>query len=412
MFGSSRLTCLELLTAMGAFGSHEEDPTAECEQTAQMSSTSDLQQKVLPDAFKPKTQDTRVSDSLEQNPTATGEWAPDGDGNETASSLFCGCLCPCLHVGEGDVPTALQINSTEGIPFETDFFSGHILFMHRPDPEPESWAWREFFEGKARCWEFRLQGKFKTNPGEMYFAAELSEPMSIGWASIMTMQAILSFASMLASIKGIVFDYNWYLTKLDNGDILRPHFTFPLVAADVVVRTPAGQQPPLISAPLETTPLADKIATTLNVGDTYTFGFWTKYIDFVRWELVNVPLGLGGRLDTFIGKQPVDLTIYRLRTSNSDGDLRAESNKDVLARIALMHSANGRETIDSIRPKLDVQNSAASAPAIATGSTESRNNRQHQQSCCFPLWQWLMAKLVTYASLEHKDVLGDGVMVI
>lgn len=398
---------------MGAFGSHEEDPTVACEHTAQISHTSDLQHEAPPVACEPKAQDTRVSDSLEQNPTATGERPPDGDGNDPARGLFCGCLCPCLHTGGGKVPTALQINSTEGIPLETDLFSGRILFMHRPDPEPESWAWKELFEGKARCWEFRLQGKFKTDPGEMYFAAELSEPMSIGWASIVTMQAILNFAYMLASIKGIAFYYNWYLTELDNEDMLRPHFTFPLVAADIVVRTPAGEQPPLISAPLEATPLADKMATTLNVGDTYTFGFWTKYIDFVRWELVNVPLGLGGRLDMFIGKQPVDLTIYRLRTSNSEGELRAESNKDVLVRIALAHTATGMEAIDSIRPRHDMHNSAAHAPAKATsGATEPCNNRQqHKFACCFPLWQWLVANLVTYGRLERKDVSGDGATV-
>eukprot|EP00930_Biecheleria_cincta_P100553 TRINITY_DN92169_c0_g1_i1.p1 TRINITY_DN92169_c0_g1~~TRINITY_DN92169_c0_g1_i1.p1 ORF type:complete len:381 (-),score=36.74 TRINITY_DN92169_c0_g1_i1:125-1234(-) len=368
---------------MGAFYSHEEAPTA------QDSCAPDLQE-TLSLACESTARDTRVPDSTEKSLTVTEEQTPVGCGKDHASGLFCERLFACLHPGGDKEGMALQINSTEGVEFENDLFSGRILFMHRPDPEPERWTWRERFEGKTRCWEFRLQGTFKTDPGEMYFAAELSEPMSIGWASIITMKAILNFAYMLASIRGIDFDYNWYLTEFDNGDVLRPHFTFPLIAADIAVRTPAGEKPPLITAPLEATPLADKIATSLKAGDTYTFGFWTKYLHFARWELVNVPLGLGGSLDAFIGKQPIDLAIYGLRTSKSEGDLRAESNKIVLARIVLTHTASGKETIDAIRQKHDMQNSIASTPAKTTTAIEQRIDRQ-QPTCCFPWWRWLVA---------------------
>ncbi|CAE8598546.1 unnamed protein product [Polarella glacialis] len=145
----------------------------------------------------------------------------------------------------------MELNALKGIPIETDDFSGALLFIHRPSPEPDNWPYRQGFSGKERCWEFRLQGKFKTDPGQVYFGAELTQSVGLSWTAMITVNWMLAIATTLASARGVHFDYALEMTELDNGEIVRPHYSFPLIAADVVLRTPDGQSPPPLTGHFE-----------------------------------------------------------------------------------------------------------------------------------------------------------------
>merc|ERR1711924_576879 len=56
-------------------------------------------------------------------------------------------------------------------------------------------------------------------------------------------------------------------------------------------------------------------------------------VDFVRWEVCNMPLGWTSSFDTFKGSQPVHLTSYSLKKSTQDGGTHAESNKNVFMTL-------------------------------------------------------------------------------
>ncbi|CAJ1363163.1 unnamed protein product [Effrenium voratum] len=45
--------------------------------------------------------------------------------------------------------------------------------------------------------------------------------------------------------------------------------------------------------------------------DTYTLGWWSKYLDFFSWRLLNFPLGVAGPLDPYVGRQ-IQFCFFRL----------------------------------------------------------------------------------------------------
>eukprot|EP00930_Biecheleria_cincta_P095271 TRINITY_DN8724_c0_g1_i4.p1 TRINITY_DN8724_c0_g1~~TRINITY_DN8724_c0_g1_i4.p1 ORF type:complete len:331 (+),score=65.08 TRINITY_DN8724_c0_g1_i4:44-1036(+) len=284
---------------------------------------------------------------------------------------YCGVMnaylcegCPPEWHARGGMP--LEVNSAEGVPIDTADFTGKILFIHRPQPAQEDWPYKQHFEGKARQWELRLQGRFKTEPGDsLWFGAELPDPVELGWAARGAVTLILNLASKLSALRGVQFDYNLDWTDLGGGDEHRPHFTYPLLGADAVIQTPAGKTPPILSEPLAKMSMAEKQLVNLNTKDTYTFGFWTRYMDFVRWRITDMPFGANRSFESYIGKNPVHLTVYRLdslseveaaaadcaastptetqecaspTTPAPAKHMRAESAKHIFMRIEVVHA--------------------------------------------------------------------------
>ncbi len=96
------------------------------------------------------------------------------------------------------------------------------------------------------------------------------------------------------------FRYGFGEEARDDGCYEEAHITFPLLrAVDVLVETAPGDTPPPLGqvfalregAPLE----------RLKAGYTYTFSFYSGFVDFARWQVCNVPGYSTIDLNNFLG---------------------------------------------------------------------------------------------------------------
>mmetsp|Transcript_32368 Transcript_32368/g.60931 ORF Transcript_32368/g.60931 Transcript_32368/m.60931 type:complete len:302 (+) Transcript_32368:46-951(+) len=257
-------------------------------------------------------------------------------------------------LGEEANGVNLEINPSEPVPIETEDFVGRILFVHRPTPEPEDWSHKEMFRGKQRNFQFRFQVRFKTDPGQdLYLAAEVprATPMEAFRKKAATL--VMKFATKLTEMRGgnAYFNLDWQ--KFPDSDVLRPHTTIPIRAADYLVQTPAGEEPPSLMGVMDTMPSAPKKAVVFNATDTYTVAWWSKYVDLVSWKLMNMPMGMTGSLDPYIGRE-FHLSFFRLpleeelKAMEADGlpppnNWLCESQKLTFARLKITNFSEAVE---------------------------------------------------------------------
>ncbi|RHY35218.1 hypothetical protein DYB32_000286 [Aphanomyces invadans] len=237
---------------------------------------------------------------------------------------------PSLSVHETSVPSKVKHpsaplqkgkvivpNSDHPIRFENDLFSGQILFLLRTDPMPSKWS--HLFSGRRRSFWIQLQGRFKKQPhGQVYIGGEVPRKMQLG---IITR----SFCSILLRVLNLLvvgLHYSLGLTSPD--DVNHPseeelgHICFPLHSSvDEFVCTPAGQSPPTLgvdsfgeSAAARAERKAAKDLYKYNTDDTYTFSFFSFYIDFVAWKLVHVPGLPTINLERFWDTMPLRIVSY------------------------------------------------------------------------------------------------------
>eukprot|EP00435_Cladocopium_sp_Y103_P012838 s3312_g3.t1 len=175
--------------------------------------------------------------------------------------------------------------------------------------------------------------------------------------------------------------YNVDWKKFPDSDILQPHLTMPLRSLDVVIQTPPGEEPPSLTAPMERVQHAAKQAVSssaalwmargeisyrmcndrweipgFNSTDTYTFMWWSKYVDLFRWRRINFPMGLNGAMEPYLGRE-VHICIFRLpledelKAMEADGlpppnDPLCESQKLTFLRMKVSHTAQTEEEFE------------------------------------------------------------------
>lgn len=279
----------------------------------------------------------------------------------------------------------IDVNSPTGIPFESEFMEGTLLFLQRPTPEPcdDNWPYAKHFRPSQRRWELRCQGRFKKHPGQMFFGAEMHGEVALTWSKQMLASWVLKVAKMLAAAKGVYFDHCFYLTELKNGDTIRPHYVSPINAAEALLSTPAGEKPPDITESIDWMPLVEKRKVEINTEDTFTIGLWNRQLDFSRWEIgpTGMPLGWTKGIKHFIGDQPVNLIAYGLKRDDLADDLHAESNKNIVLRLELSPSESHQVVAESngpLQPFEDESSKALTKPEL-----------RRIDSCCPCCWRFL-----------------------
>lgn len=217
-----------------------------------------------------------------------------------------------------ELDARVTINSDTPFEFENDYFVGRIVILHRePVDYPFDYRYGEFFRTKKRRWELRWQGRFKKQFEEpIVFGAEMSSVTApkMGFASKAFMSLLIKFSQSLARARGSDLFTN--VTE----EVVPPekprYFWFPIHTSDLILSTPPGVQPPSIVEPadLHATDTHTVCASlfkdpkNLPLDNTYTFVFYSMYIDFVSWDLQNVPLGLSGMsLNRIVGSQPMSV---------------------------------------------------------------------------------------------------------
>jgi hypothetical protein len=114
-------------------------------------------------------------------------------------------------------------NSRRPVPIDSDLFSGHGLLLLRPQsPSDDPLYYDRMFQGRARKWEFQVQGRFKRKPeGVIYFGVQAGmndKLLSLGLLTKSVSRAALSFSQRLNPAMHYSFG--------GNGEI--PHMAFPL----------------------------------------------------------------------------------------------------------------------------------------------------------------------------------------
>ena len=232
-------------------------------------------------------------------------------------------------VPEG-VGERLVVNSDTAFEFENDLFVGRIVILHREPLHSNSPTDRfhDYFATRKRRWELRWQGKFKrqlTSP--VLFGADilrLHAPV-MNFASRAFFSLLVKFAQSLARNRGS--DLYTNSTTIDAN--ASKFFRFPIHNCDLIFASPPGVSVPDTTLPVDMNDIAGSSSTVCNslfktsepglidISQTYTFVFYSMYLDFVTWDVHNVPIGLSGMsINRLSGPQPVNVQM-----TNSDGDV-------------------------------------------------------------------------------------------
>ena len=228
---------------------------------------------------------------------------------------------------EGGKRRKFPLNSREPIDFETDLFKGKILVIVRPPhPEKDDPYWNErIFSEKKRRVIIQLQGKFKYKPqGVLYAGAEISEQMQLGLVTS-------GLSKMLLKVMGGFFNNLHYSFGDKEGNEI-PHIVAPAYTFfNKLVATPPGETPPHMDTPFTESPesLKEREKTKSfgewNTEDTYSFSFYSMYVDLPTWQLVGLPASGDLSLKTFWRNSLLMLCMYE-KTGTSKKHLR-KSNR-------------------------------------------------------------------------------------
>ncbi|OWZ11563.1 hypothetical protein PHMEG_00015398 [Phytophthora megakarya] len=256
-------------------------------------------------------------------------------------------------VGSVDLPQEdMKMNSRSPIPFETELFQGHALFLVRTQPQDDHYA--TLFRGKRRMFWIQVQGRFKQVPqGPVFLGGELPARISPG---VFTRSVALIIMGLIRRLVGRV---SFSFGSTENADEL-PAVAFPLYqSVDQFVETKQGDSPPILGTGdfgesenqrrrRRHTPLGEE---KLVLGHTYTFDFHTMYVDLTRWETANLPGGLNAMdLASFFDSLPLRLVAYQVRAAELSDNHR-QRDKDYLFSFEVKyekHTSRARNDLEAI----------------------------------------------------------------
>jgi hypothetical protein len=265
----------------------------------------------------------------------------------------------------GNYETNFPLNSHEPVPFETDLFVGHTLIVIRPNNNNNSSSssttttqdnvaqldpyWNErIFAHKSRRLIIQLQGKFKRQPrGMVYAGAQVSNPLQLGLVTRGLASILLRFIETFNP--NVHYSYGegeeqaaaagggrggggndksnnnnnhhkTTTTKSERAHIVVPAYTF----FERVIATPPGETPPslgdLNDVRWKESPAAVQArkkgtqgeAGHWNTTDTYSFSYYSMYIDLPTWSLVKLPVSGNIALQTFWGQSLLNICMYEV----------------------------------------------------------------------------------------------------
>jgi hypothetical protein len=219
-------------------------------------------------------------------------------------------------------------NTGELIPFDTPAFKGVVHCRTRNPGDT-------YFLGKKRAFEIQVQGQFKRPPkGVVWFGAEVTRPMTLSRMKRMICGVLLKLVAAFGHRAHVSF-----AEQRIPGDV--PHIACPALSAmDRVIITPPGGVPPTLGSNF---PLTEGMAAIkalhsqpedFLVGHTYTMTFFSHYIDFERWAVVEIP-GVGSvDLHSFWADMPLRFVCY---AHPADQQHHLVQERDPLVQFEIVH---------------------------------------------------------------------------
>lgn len=238
-----------------------------------------------------------------------------------------------------DPPTCLQVsNTSESYPYENEYVYGKMIVFHPPTKGDPGDCWcADYFKGKKRRWELRLQLQFKRPPAadtEMYFGVELDEYVPMN-AAVKRLQSVAVAAAQTAL--GSVYQSCGDDPSNTTGELERPSIVLPLWAFDQFIVTPEGQEPPKLTDPnfpqmgqkrykriKDFCQELDEVRRNFDTVSTYTFSTWgvSRFLDVMDWQMLGIPMVTPLEFNKFCGRPPVGCVLYSMSPSANDKDGR------------------------------------------------------------------------------------------
>jgi hypothetical protein len=236
-------------------------------------------------------------------------------------------------------PTAMRCsNSLEPFAFENEYCRGSYIVFHPPAEKGAADHYAEYFRGKKRLWELRLQLQFKRPPSaddKMYFAVELEEyvPMS---RAVQKLQSALIALVQKTVADGFSSSSGDDPSK-STGEIERPYAAFPLWGFDQFIVTPEGEEPPRLTDPnfpelgqkrvnrvREYAKALAEVEQKFDSVSTYTFSTYgvSRFLDVLKWRVLGIPVLTPISFNKFAGRPPVHAVIYTLMPASQCDDKR------------------------------------------------------------------------------------------
>jgi hypothetical protein len=241
----------------------------------------------------------------------------------------------------------LPLNAREPIVFKTDLFHGKILMIIRPqNPAVEDPYWNErIFATKKRRLVIQIQGKFQRQPqGVVYAGAEVSEPMKLGLLTRGLCKVLLRVVESFN--KNMHYSFGDAESLSEHAHIVAPAYTL----FERLVVTPPGETPPHIDETFEESPESiSQRKRTASVGkwnttDTYSFSFYSMYIDLPTWKLFGLPASGDLNLESFWGQSLLRICMYE-KTGSSIQHLHVENRYAFSVQVKFL-GKHGSDDID------------------------------------------------------------------
>ncbi len=217
-------------------------------------------------------------------------------------------------------------NEKEPVEFENECCNGRLMFLCRTDPP--SWN-SALFEGRNHKFEIQIQVKLKVVPrGIAHMGVELNEKPKWGILTMTLARVVMKFASTIVTSMhyslGGRTPQSSSSTDLLNEE--KVHATFPLYrVVDRFVVTEEGSDLPVLGKTIVGESEEDHHLRVsgktpdheFTTDRWYTLSFYSCFIDFQAWEVVNIP-GRGSLpITTFLGLWPFRIIVYTVDSNRT-----------------------------------------------------------------------------------------------
>jgi len=225
---------------------------------------------------------------------------------------------------------------------------------------PNGMDYGDYFAGKSRIWELRIQIQFKSKPDpdwDMFFGVELEDYVPLSMATRQAQKVMV--AAVNQAIGGLYQSPGTDPHKVTAGqDHERPCCVLPLLAFDQFVESSENEQPPNLGDPdfpvlgnrryrrvAEYSKEIRALQNRFSVGPTYTFAFWgtARFLDVMNWTVIGIPAVTPMDFNRFAGRPPVHVAVYALKPSEEGERRHLQARKQYVFRAAIWSSTRRPE---------------------------------------------------------------------
>lgn len=254
--------------------------------------------------------------------------APEAQGADESAGAETPESTRAPHVQIMDMMSGRMARSNPAAPtfFDSDVASGCFVFLHRPlEADIAADPHGEYFQGKVRLWEVRVQLRFKRKVEATSLRVGTSplERIPVGVKQVALHRSFIKL--MGSALQGFYNSPGDDPKGRNPADVEPPITSIPIWASDQHVPTiPGTAQPDLLDPAFpslgfrKTTDRAGFKESlqhrVFQPGEVHTFALWgpSRLVNVITWQVVGLPLWSDFSLDVMNGPPPMVLSMFLL----------------------------------------------------------------------------------------------------